>query len=482
MSSTKIIAIDQGTTSTKALLLEESGKNVITFQRAHRQITHKSGWVEHDPEEIYANILNALQSVDDGIDAIGLSHQGETIIAWDAHTKEALYNMIVWQDQRTEHAVQILKDRGYEAVIQDKTGLPLDSYFPASKMAWLINNIDSVKTALSKGRLRIGTSESFFIDRLTGVYYTDFNSASRTSLFNAKTLEWDDELCKIFGVPIEILPPIKSNIGEFGFHKLNGKQVPITAVMVDQFAAVYGHGCRQKGDAKATFGTGAFMQVITGNELIVDKETGLSSALFWKFGDKEPVFGLDAGVYNVGSAIDWIEGLGLFDSYEQMNSFTEKSAIERDIIFVPALSGLACPYWDRTASGMWAGLSLDTKREDMIQSVLEGIAFRAVNNFQTMNNFTKLGDVISVDGGLIKNPYFVQFFTDIIGKNISIPSNHELTSLGVGLLAYKGLGLGNLVMNETEVTILKPSNIDRELWVAKFESILQKSRGTRQVM
>ena len=164
-----------------------------------------------------------------------------------------------------------------------------------------------------------------------------------------------------------------------------------------------------------------------------------------------------------------------------MNSFTEKSAIERDIIFVPALSGLACPYWDRTASGMWAGLSLDTKREDMLQSVLEGIAFRAVNNFQTMNNFTKLSDVISVDGGLIKNPYFVQFFTDIIGKNISIPSNHELTSLGVGLLAYKGLGLGNLVINETEATILKPSNINRESWVAKFETIIQKSRGTRQV-
>ncbi|HIP49228.1 MAG TPA: glycerol kinase [Lutibacter sp.] len=480
MSNIRIAAVDQGTTSTKIMSLENNGESKITFQRTHAQIVKNSGWVEHNPDEIYENICYSLQSVEN-IDAIGLSHQGETIVAWDAHTKEALYNMIVWQDQRTEKEVQRLKDDGLEPIIQEKTGLLLDSYFPASKISWLLKNVPAVKLALKKKRLRIGTSESFFIDRLTGVYCTDYNSASRTSLFNAKTLEWDDELCKIFDVPIDILPPIRSNIGEFGFHKLNGKYIPLTSVMVDQFAAVYGHGCSKIGDSKATFGTGAFMQVITGNELVVDKKTGLSSALFWKFGDEKPVFGLDAGVYNVGSAVDWLEKLGLFDTYKEINNFEKKSAIERDVIFVPALSGLACPYWDRTASGTWTGLSLETQRADLLQSVLEGIAFRAVSNFKIMDNFTKLSEKISIDGGLVKNPYFAQFFTDVVGKKVTIPQNNELTSLGVGLLAYKGLGLGDLKIKETKNKEYMPNNVDRELWLEKFERVVQKSRGTRVI-
>ena len=285
----KIAGIDQGTTSTKSMLLVESKGSSIKFQKPHKLITKNSGWVEHDPEEIYANIIDSLKSVGD-VDAIGLSHQGETIVAWEADTKLPLYNMIVWQDQRTQKKVEQLKLDGFEPTIQEKTGLLLDSYFPASKIAWLIENVSEVKRALRRGNLRVGTSESFFIDRLTGVYCTDYNSASRTSLFNNKTLQWDDELCKIFNVPIEILPPIKSSIGEFGTHKLDGKNVPITAVMVDQFASVYGHGCRKSGDCKVTFGTGAFMQVLSGKEFIVDQKTGLSSALFWKFPNEKPVF------------------------------------------------------------------------------------------------------------------------------------------------------------------------------------------------
>ena len=479
MQKKKVIAIDQGTTSTKALLLDTSGKLLVTYQKTHKQITPKSGWIEHDPEEIYAHILEALQSAG-SVDAIGLSHQGETIIAWDAETKKPLYNMIVWQDQRTEKRITELKNQGHEPRIQEKTGLLLDSYFPASKMAWLLENVVPVQKALKANRLRIGTSESFFVDRLTGVYSTDYNSASRTSLFNAHTLTWDEELCRLFSVPIEILPPIRDTVGEFGFHKLNGKDTPITAVIIDQFASVYGHGCHAPSDAKATFGTGAFMQVVTGDTLIVDTTTGLSSALFWKFDNENPVFGLDAGVYNVGSAVNWAKSLGLFETYEQINDFKNTPAVERDILFVPALSGLACPHWDRSASGMWSGLSLETTRWDMLQAILEGIAFRTLENFKTMQHFTDLGDTISVDGGLVQNPYFVQFLADIMNKDILIPSNHELTGFGAGLLALKGLGYHDTIQSESAPRKISARSVDREEWIQKFETTLQKSKGTRQ--
>ncbi len=478
MNQVKVIAIDQGTTSTKALLVDQFGKIELTFQKPHLQITPRAGWVEHDPEEIYTNILLALESAG-SVDAIGLSHQGETIVAWDAITKKPLYNMIVWQDQRTEDRVMKLKEKGYESIILEKTGLPLDSYFPASKFAWLLKNIDAVKQAYQEKHLRIGTSESFFLDRLTGIYGTDYNSASRTSLFNAKTLQWDEELCNIFSVPIELLPPIRNNIGFFGYHTLEGKKVPITAVMVDQFASAYGHGCRKSGDAKVTFGTGAFLQTIVGNNLVVDPSKKLSSALFWKFEGEKPVYGLDAGVYNVGSAINWAKNIRLFDRYEEINTFEKKRAIERDIVFIPALSGLACPYWDRTASGMWSGLSLETTREDMMQSILEGIAFRTANNLDAMESFTTLENNISIDGGLVSNPYFIQFLADILGKKISIPNNHELTGLGIGLLALKGLGVEESSSMVLAGKLTEPKNIDRKALIAQYESILQKSRRTR---
>ena len=476
-----VVGIDQGTTSTKILSLNKSGKSELKFQKNHKQIINNKSWVEHNPDEIYTNILNSLKCVDN-IEAIGLAHQGETVIAWDSITKEALYNMIVWQDNRTQKEILKLKNDGYETIIKEKTGLLLDSYFPASKISWLIKNVKAVKSALKNGRLRVGTSESFFIDRLTGVYCTDYNSASRTSLFNVKTLEWDEELCKIFQVPIDILPKLKHNIDNFGFHKINGKYIPITSVMVDQFASVYGHGCRKKGDSKATFGTGAFMQVLTGEEFIIDKKTGLSSSLFWKFKDEKPIYGLDAGVYNVGSAVNWMKNLGLFTSYDELNYFKKSYAIKRDIIFVPALSGLGCPYWDRNASGMWSGLSLDTNKEDLMQSLLEGIAFMAIENFDIMDNFTKLNNCISIDGGLVKNKYFVQFFADLLNKNIIVPDNNELTSLGIALLANKGLGNKEIKIKQFKNTIYKPNKIaNREELIKKFKTIVQKSKSTRQI-
>lgn len=479
MNVKRTLGIDQGTTSTKALILSSSGETEVIYQKRHEQIIKQVGWVEHDPDEIFNNICEAIELAGQ-VDAIGLTHQGETVVAWDSQTKEALYNMIVWQDERTQKEVDKLKEQGYEKTVQEKTGLFLDSYFSASKIAWLINNVPKVKTALKENRLRIGTSESFFTDRLTNVYCTDYNTASRTSLFNNKTLSWDEELCKIFGVPIDILPPIKNNIDDFGTYNNKGISIPVRAVMVDQFSSIYAHKCHKEGDSKVTFGTGAFMQALTGEKFIVDDKARISSALFWKFKDSNPIFGLDAGVYNVGSAVDWALKLGLFDSYDTINDFgNKKHAIERNIMFIPALSGLAGPYWDRTASGIWTGLTLDITRQDLAQSVLEGIVLRVVDNLQTMGSLIKLGNEVSVDGGLCKNPYFLQFFADMSGKTVKVANASELTSLGIAQLAFESLNEKIPVMKTAKQKIYTPQKTDKDKYMERYKKAIEKSKNSR---
>ncbi len=473
----RFIGIDQGTTSTKILVLSEDGSIDASFNKEHKQITPKPGWIEHNGDEIFKNICDAIDHVGD-IAAMGLDHQGESIIAWNAETKETLYNVIVWQDARTKKWLQELKKDGVEEWVMKKTGLPLDPYFPASKMRWLLKNIPAVKNCHKAGKLRMGTMNSFFIDRLTGIYSTDYNSASRTSLFNIQTLQWDEELCRLFEIPMEILPPIVANIADFGSYN----NIPITATIIDQFAGIYGHGCRHAGDAKVTFGTGAFIQSLTGKEFIHDKKSGLLPALCWKFDNEEPMFGLDGGVYNAASAINWVKKIGLFKEYSKINHFENNHAIARNIVFVPALSGLACPHWDRTASGIWTGLSLNTEKEDMIQAVLEGIALRAAEVLEAMDKVFALKDRLSMDGGVSHNPYFRQFFADMAQKDITIPKNQELSSYGVALLARKGLGYEEIQSSNDNETIIHPNHhIAAKDYKKQFAAIVAKAKATISV-
>ncbi len=467
--------IDQGTTATKLLILSENGAIDTRFQKAHKQIMPQKGWVEHDGDEIYKNICEAIDYAGT-IDALGLDHQGESIVAWHSETKEALYNVIVWQDSRTEAWLNNLKSDGVEKTVFEKTALPLDPYFPASKMRWILDNIPAAQQALKEGKLRIATMESFFIDRLTGHFQTDVNSASRTSLMNIHTLQWDEELCEIFGIPMEILPPIVSNIFDFGHYK----NIPITSTIIDQFASIYAHGCRSAGDGKITFGTGAFLQILTGALKAENPQNGLLPALCWKFNDENPMFGLDGGVYNAASAINWFKSLGFFQNYEELNKFSQNTAIEREVVFIPALSGLGCPYWDRGASGAFFGLSLETKKEDMLQACLEGIAMRAATILNNAQPISPLKDYISIDGGLAQNPYFVQFLADITGKSILMPQNKELSALGAALLARKGLGeTSALQKSDGNQKVVTPKNIKREKYLKKFEELVEKSRQTR---
>lgn len=480
MLNQRYAAIDQGTTGTRVVVFDEGGRFHSPMSIPHKQITLNNGWVEHDPEEILANIIKCLSSCE-VVDAIGICHQGESIVAWEADSKRPLYNAIVWQDMRTEQRIQQLKEAGFEALVEAKSGLPLDPYFSASKMNWIIENIVGVKELANKGKLRIGTMDAFFLDRLCDVYYTDYSSASRTSLFNIHTLEWDAELCAIFGVPIHCLPEIRDTIGEFGSINLNGRITPVTASIVDQFAGTYGHGCRQRGDGKVTFGTGAFLQSLTGNEIADTGHSGLLPTLCWKFPTQQAVFGLDGGVYNAASALNWVRKIGLFDEFDELADFDKQSAISRGLAFVPALSGLGCPYWDRSAAGIWAGLSLDVEKKDLLQSVLEGIAVRSAEVILAMDKLSPLGDSISVDGGLSSNTYFKQFLANLVQKNIVTPANREVTALGTAMLARKGLGIERPFIFKKDAQITVPNSASATKIIEQYQNIIARSRGLRNL-
>ncbi len=434
-----VLAIDQGTTGTKPHRLYRDGRFETLGGFEHRQILPAPGWVEHDPEELIAHLEACITKAGKAA-AIGIANQGETVIAWDVETKRAIYNAIVWQDARTNDAIAALKEEGHEETTMARAGLPLDPYFSASKLKWLLDNVPEAKPLLKQGRLRLGTSDAFFLDRLAGVFATDVTTASRTSLMNLETLAWDPVLCDLFGVPMECLPEIRSTAADFG--AIGG--VAVSASAVDQQAALFGHGCRKAGDAKITFGTGAFALCIAGDKPLRDVASGLLPTIAWRLRDSAPAYALDGGVYNAASAVNWARGLGLFTDYAEIDSFEAQSAISRDLAFVPALSGLGCPYWDRSAAGMWLGLGLDTTKSDMMQALLEGVALRAGEVIDAMSRLAPIGSRISIDGGLAKNSYFGSFVADVLGREIVIPASTELTGLGTAQLALIGAGLATI--------------------------------------
>ena len=429
-----ILAIDQGTTSTRVLCVEADGSNEITAAFKHRQIYPQAGWVEHDADELVQNIERCIEASPDA-SAIGIDNQGESCLAWHADSKQALSPVIVWQDNRTHAVIDGLKADGCEARVLEIAGLPLDPYFSASKLAWLLQHNDAVADAQAAGKLRMGTTDAYFLDRLSGHFVTDITTASRTSLLNLETGDWDAELCDLFGVPLQVLPRIVTTTGNFGAISQRGRPVPVTASVVDQQASLYGHGCRHSGDAKITFGTGAFALAVTGEQLQRSPEQGLLPTVGWQFDGRKPVYALDGGVYCAGSAIEWGRNLGLFESYDEINRFETPAAIERDLVFVPALSGLACPHWDRTAAGLWLGMSLDTSRRDLAQALLEGVALRAAEVIRAIDGFASIGERLSIDGGVSANPYFCQFLADVLGREVSVNAMAEVTALGAAMLA-----------------------------------------------
>jgi glycerol kinase len=407
----------------------------------HKQYYPQPGWVEHDPEELVNNVAALIAGVKDaGARGIGIANQGETIVAWDAKTKRPIHRAIVWQDSRTHARIEALKAEGHEETILARAGLPLDPYFSAAKLRWILDNVPEAETLRREKRLRFGTSDAFFLDRLANTFATDVTTASRTSLMNLETLQWDPVLADLFGVPIECLPEIRPTTGDFG--AIDG--VPITASMVDQQAALFGHGCRKPGDAKITFGTGAFALALAGPKPLKNPATGLLPTVAWKLGAAPVTYAIDGGVYNAASALNWARELGLFAEFSEIDAFDGAPAIARNLAFVPALSGLGCPYWDRSAAGLWLGMGLETTKRDMVQSVLEGVALRAAQVIDAMNGLQPISARLSIDGGLANNGYFRQFLAKALGRTVTVPASLELTGQGCALFALIGAGLATI--------------------------------------
>lgn len=476
-----IIAVDQGTTGTKTVLLSDSGDLLNVSNRKHKQIFPRSGWVEHNPEELVTNVRlgldEASKSCQESIIGIGIDNQGETIIAWDSRTGEPICNAIVWQDDRTQNQIDTLKLEGAEEMVLQRAGLPLDPYFSASKMRWVLDHVAVARKLLSEGRLRIATSDAFFLDRLSGVYATDPGTASRTSLMNLEKLEWDQELCNLFGIPVEILPEIRPTVGDFGvYHPL---KCLISTNIVDQQAALYGHGCTQLGDTKITFGTGAFALTNTGSQIFRRPNQGFLPTLAWELDNGKPIYAVDAGLYNAGSAVEWLLEIFQMESVQSLNQFEPEFVAAKGLFFVPALSGLGCPYWERSAAGLWIGMDLNTSKLDLCQSVIEGIAFRASQLIDSLAKEFPLPSTIPVDGGLTNNPFFCQLFSNLIQREVVVPVTAEITAFGTAALAMYGVDTSIAVPTQNSygysARYFPQCRLDHEK--LKFEEAVERCRN-----
>lgn len=407
------------------------GEPVLAHAVSHRQSYPRTGWVEQDPDELLRNVRDCLEAAG-AVDAVGLANQGESCLAWDRKTGRAVSPVIVWQDARTQEAIEALAARDAGTLTRARAGLPLDAYFSASKLAWLVANNSEARALLDRGRLCLGTTDAFFIHNLTGVPSTDLSTAARTSLMDLNG-RWDAELCDLFDVPMACLPRILASTADFGTVHAAGRDTPLKAAVVDQAAALYGHGARKRGDAKITFGTGAFVLSVVGAHPCQTLDTGLSLSPVWQK-DDGITYGLEGGVYDASAAVNWARSLGLFSDYREIAAFEGPMAVEADLVFVPALSGLAAPLWDRRAAGLWLGMSLDTRPLDLMRALLEGIAFQTAEVLDAMDRTNPIGTSISIDGGMAANPAFCQMLADILGRQIVVPDMPELTALGVAAL------------------------------------------------
>jgi glycerol kinase len=472
-----VVAIDQGTTGSKAYRLDTSGAFELLGGFEHRQIFPQPGWVEHDPLELLDHLKRLAARAGDGF-ALGIDNQGETVAAWDGESGEPIYNAIVWQDARSQDMIERLKAEGAEALTVERAGLPLDPYFSASKLRWILDNVPAAKSLLARGKLRLGTSDSFFLDRLAGVYATDVTTASRTSLMNLKTGQWDPELCRLFGLPIECLAEIRPTVGDFGSYG----RLPIRANIVDQQAALFGHGCRRGGQAKITFGTGAFALAVAERDIAPEHVAGMNRTVAWQIGRTPMAYAIEGGIYNAASAVNWARGLGLFAEFSEIDSFAAAPAIERGLVFVPALSGLAAPYWDRNAAGLWLGMGLETSRLDMMQALLEGVALLASELIVAMDRATPLSGAISIDGGLSKNSYFCDFLAEALARPVSVPASADVTGLGSAQLTLIGAGLAtieNLPPAPPPHRVARPEGRLSKAGRARFADALARCRNWR---
>ncbi|MBI5395742.1 MAG: glycerol kinase GlpK [Verrucomicrobia bacterium] len=444
-----ILALDQGTTSSRAIVFDHSGSIVATAQQEFRQIFPRPGWVEHDPQEIWATqsgvAAQALQKA--GITAnevatIGITNQRETTIVWDRATGKPVCNAIVWQDRRTAGACDRLKARGLAPMIRRKTGLVVDAYFSATKLQWILNHVPGAKARARAGELAFGTVDSWLVWNLTGgrQHVTDPSNASRTMLFNIHTGDWDDELLRLFGVPRAVLPAVRSSSEVYGESHLLGSAVPIAGIAGDQQAALFGQVCTSPGMVKNTYGTGCFMLMHTGAKPIASKNN-LLTTVAWRIGDRTE-YALEGSIFIAGAVVQWLrDGLGLIASSGEVEALAMQAPDNGGVYLVPAFAGLGAPHWDPYARGLIAGLTRGSTRAHIARAALEGIAYQVADVLHAMESDAKIRlKQLRVDGGACANNLLMQFQADLLGVPVVRPRVAETTALGAAYLA--GLAVG----------------------------------------
>lgn len=445
-----VLAIDQGTTSTRAIIFNQQSKIVSSSQIEFSQVTPHNGWVEHDVEEIWETVFHVIEDTVNNsglsysdIGAIGITNQRETTVLWDKLTGKPVYNAICWQSRQSQKICEDLLQRGYLELFKDKTGLLINPYFSASKIRWILDNVPETERLLNEDRLLFGTIDTYLVWKLTNgaLHITDPSNASRTLLYNLHTQMWDEELLNILNIPAKILPRICETSEVYGFANIGGVDIPISAIVGDQQASLFGQCCFSAGDIKNTYGTGCFMLMNT-KDKIINSNHGLLTTVAWKINGKIE-YALEGSVFVAGSAIQWLrDGLRLFQNSSDCEIYSARDSSTNGVYVVPAFVGLGTPYWDNDARGAIFGLTRSTKKEHLINATLYAIAYQSKDVMEVMQEESKITlNTLSVDGGASINDYLMQFQSNILNKKIVRPSCLETTALGAAYLAGLAVGI-----------------------------------------
>ncbi|MDO4487718.1 MAG: glycerol kinase [Eubacteriales bacterium] len=475
-----ILSFDQSTQGTKAMILDAEGRIICRRDLPHRQIVNSDGWVSHDPEEIYSNVLGVAKKVieDSGIDAaeiaaIGISNQRETSVAWNRETGKPACHAIVWQCARAKELCERVVESGVSEEILDKTGMPVSSYFPASKMAWILENEPLAAEWAREGMLCFGTIDSWLVFNMTGgaEHRTDYSNASRTQLFNIHTLSWDEDICRAFGIDIRCLPKVTDSDGFYGETDLGGilpKKVQICGVLGDSHGALFGQGCIERGMTKATYGTGSSIMMNIG-ETAVKSKNGLVTSLAWKWNGKVN-YVMEGNINYTGAAISWLQkDVKLIESAGETEALCREANADDTTYLVPAFSGLGAPYWNSNAKAAFIGMSRTTGRAELVKATVECIAYQIADVVRAMEADSEIKvPVLRVDGGPTKNGYLMQFQSDILGSSVQVPDAEELSGLGAGYMAGIHCGL----YNESVLSRLNSVRYNAQMFADRKDSLI----------
>ena len=477
----KILTIDQGTTSSRSIIFDQNANIQDVAQEEYPLLFPNDGWVEIEPKYIIDSVKNTLNKLDlSDIEYAGITNQRETTIVWDRETHEPIYNAIVWQDRRTSQYCESINTRENNQLVKNKTGLLIDSYFSATKIKWILDNVEGARKKANEGKLCFGTVDTFLMYKLSkgNIHKTDITNASRTMLFNINSLEWDEELLELFEIPKAILPEVIHSDKNFGqLTEINN--LTVNAVLGDQQAALFGQGCLNQGELKSTYGTGCFLMVNVGKEAVLSND-GLLTTIGYSLND-EVSYAIEGSIYASGTTVQWLrDNIEFFSTSEKSEEFLHKNGDAKNVHFIPAFTGLGAPYWNSDIRASYHGITRDTKKADLINAAFNSITYQTKDIVDCLANADIDITSLNIDGGMIANKTFSQQISNLLNKEVSVPDNKEATARGVAVLAGVSAGIYdiNLVSNQNR-TVLKPDPIahsfmleDYKIWKKLIEKAL----------